>query len=52
LTEITKGQTAKIYETNEILGKEGGFLIAPAHILDPSIPWDNIIAFVDAVNNL
>jgi len=43
---------SKVYETNEILGKKGGLLIAPAHILDPAIPWDNIIAFVDAVNNL
>lgn len=42
----------KVHETNEILGKECGFLIAPAHILDPAIPWDNIIAYVDAARGL
>ena len=39
---------AKVKETNELLGKEGGFLLAPAHILDPAINWENIVAFIDA----
>ena len=39
---------AKVQETNELLGKEGGFLLAPAHILDPAIKWENIVAFIDA----
>ena len=32
------------------VGKGGGLLIAPTHILEPEVPWDNIIAFVEAVN--
>ncbi|MGV8090241.1 MAG: uroporphyrinogen decarboxylase family protein [Mangrovibacterium sp.] len=43
---------SKVRETNNLLGENGGFLIAPAHILDPAIPWDNIVAFVDAAKKL
>ncbi len=32
------------------VGKGGGLLIAPTHILEPEVPWDNIIAFVEAVS--
>jgi uroporphyrinogen decarboxylase len=39
----------KVDEIIEIMGKDTGFLVAPAHILDPAIPWENIEAFVDAV---
>jgi len=42
---------ARVKETINILGKEGGYLIAPAHILDPSVPWENVIAFIDAVRH-
>jgi uroporphyrinogen decarboxylase len=40
--------TSKVQETNELFGENGGFLMAPAHILDPAIPWDNIMAFIEA----
>ena len=36
----------KVRETTELLGQDGGFLLAPAHILDPSIPWENIEAYI------
>jgi len=53
LFEGTPEQVAlKVHETNELFGKHGGFLIAPAHILDPAIPWDNIMAFVDSAKDL
>ncbi len=42
----------KVHDINEIFGKDGGFLLAPAHILDPAIPWENIVAFVDAAKTL
>ncbi len=42
----------QVQATNELLGKEGGFLIAPAHILDLAIPWENIMAFVNAAKSL
>jgi uroporphyrinogen decarboxylase len=38
----------KVKEINDLLGKNGGLLIALAHILDPAIPWENIIAFIEA----
>jgi len=41
----------KVVETIETLGKEGGLLLAPAHILDPSIPWENIEAFLKTAKN-
>ena len=43
---------AKVREVNSIFGKENGFVVAPAHILDPSIPWDNIQAFIQTARDL
>jgi len=43
---------AKVREIAEILGKEGGLLLAPAHILDPAIPWENIEAYIEAARSL
>ena len=43
---------AKVKETRDILGKEGGYLVAPAHILDPSVPWDNVMAYIEAAKGL
>ncbi|MEI6387696.1 MAG: uroporphyrinogen decarboxylase family protein [Spirochaetota bacterium] len=34
-----------------ILGRKGHWLAAPAHILDPAIPWENVIAYVEAVRS-
>ncbi len=42
---------AKVIETTEMLGKEGGLLLAPAHILDPAIPWENIEAYINAAKS-
>lgn len=33
----------------ETVGRGGGFLIAPTHILEPEVPWENILAFFEAV---
>jgi uroporphyrinogen decarboxylase len=32
----------------ETVGKGGGFLVAPTHVLEPDVPWENVLAFVDA----
>jgi len=32
----------------EVLGPDGGLLVAPTHILEPEVPWANIEAFVAA----
>jgi uroporphyrinogen decarboxylase len=39
----------KVREVQRQLGTKGGLLIAPSHILEPEVPWENVIAFVDAV---
>ena len=33
----------------ETVGAGGGFLIAPTHVVEPEVPWENILAFMDAV---
>ena len=40
---------AVVKERIETVGKGGGFLIAPSHILEPEVPWENVIAFIEAV---
>jgi uroporphyrinogen decarboxylase len=32
----------------ETVGKGGGLLLSPTHVLEPDVPWENVIAFVDA----
>ncbi len=36
-----------VRETIKLLGASGGLVLAPAHILDPAVPWENIEAFID-----
>jgi len=31
------------------VGEGGGFLIAPTHLVEPEVPWENIVAFIEAV---
>jgi uroporphyrinogen decarboxylase len=33
----------------ETVGKGGGLILAPTHMVEPEVPWENIVAFVDAV---
>jgi uroporphyrinogen decarboxylase len=33
----------------ETVGDGGGLLISPTHVIEPDVPWENIMAFVDAV---
>jgi uroporphyrinogen decarboxylase len=39
---------AKVREVKSQLGAGGGLLLAPSHILEPEVPWDNVVAFVEA----
>ena len=41
-----------VRETSANLGMGGGLLLAPAHILDPAVPWENVEAFIDAARHL
>jgi uroporphyrinogen decarboxylase len=38
-----------VKERIETVGKGGGLLIAPTHLVEPEVPWENIMAFVEAV---
>ena len=40
---------AEVKRLIEILGAGGGYLISPTHVLEPEVPWENIRAFFDAV---
>jgi uroporphyrinogen decarboxylase len=33
----------------ETVGKGGGLFLAPTHVIEPEVPWENIVAFVEAV---
>jgi uroporphyrinogen decarboxylase len=32
------------------VGRGGGLILAPAHVLGPEVPWENIVAFFDAAS--
>ncbi|MBI3947626.1 MAG: hypothetical protein HY321_17025 [Armatimonadetes bacterium] len=32
----------------ETVGKDGGYILTPAHMINPDIPWENIVAFFEA----
>ena len=33
----------------ETVGRGGGLVLSPTHVLEPDVPWENIVAFFDAV---
>ena len=42
-------EVKKVVESRiEKLGMDGGLVLAPTHMLEPEVPWENIDAFVDA----
>lgn len=32
----------------DIAGPKGGLFVAPTHLLEPEVPWENIRAYVEA----
>jgi len=38
-----------VKERIETIGKGGGLVIAPTQILEPDVPWENVVAFFEAV---
>jgi uroporphyrinogen decarboxylase len=32
------------------VGEGGGLLLAPTHILEPEVPWENVLAFFEAID--
>jgi len=41
----------KVSEVQSALGARGGLLLAPTHILEPEVPWENVEAFVAAAKS-
>ncbi len=39
---------ATIRERIETDGQSGGLLLAPTHVLQPDVPWENILACFEA----
>jgi uroporphyrinogen decarboxylase len=39
---------AEVKKRIETVGQGGGFVLAPSHVLEPEVPWENVLAFVDA----
>ena len=39
----------EVRERIATMGKVGGLMLAPAHVLEPEVPAENVVAFVDEV---
>jgi uroporphyrinogen decarboxylase len=39
---------AEIKHLVETVGEGGGLFLAPTHVLEPDVPWENIVAFFEA----
>lgn len=42
---------AIVRERIATVGKGGGLLLAPTHVLEPDVPWENVLAFIEAVQS-
>lgn len=40
---------AAVRERIETVGQGGGLLLAPTHVIEPDVPWENVMAFFEAV---
>jgi len=40
---------ATVKERIETVGQGGGLLLAPTHVIEPDVPWENVVAFFKAV---
>ena len=48
----TPADVCEVVTTNlNIAGKMGGLFVCPTHLVEPEVPWGNMLAYVDAVNN-
>jgi uroporphyrinogen decarboxylase len=43
---------ARVRELARVLGRDGGYVMAPAHEMQDDIPAENIVAWIEAVRNL
>ena len=42
---------AAVKRNLDIAGPKGGLLVAPTHLLEPEVPLDNVVAYVEACND-
>ncbi|GHV73982.1 uroporphyrinogen decarboxylase [Spirochaetia bacterium] len=42
---------AMVRDCVDSMGPKGGMFAAPTHILEPEVPWENILAYVDGCRN-
>ncbi len=40
-----------VWRNLEICGKQGGIVIAPTHMVEPEVPWENLVAMRDAARD-
>ena len=38
----------KVYENLDIAGKQGGLYVCPTHLLEPEVPVENVVAYIQA----
>lgn len=38
----------EVFKNLELAGNKGGIFVAPAHMLEPEVPWENIMAYLKA----
>ena len=43
---------AEVRDRIRDVGCGGGFILAPAHVLGPEVPWENIVAFFEAADEM
>lgn len=43
--------TRQVTETLDFVGKKGGLLITPTHVLEPEVPAENVVAYIRACEN-
>ena len=53
-TNLSFGTTQQVKdevkERIKVLGHNGGYLIGPNHVVEPEVPWENLIAFFEAID--
>lgn len=38
----------EVFKNLELAGNKGGIFVAPTHVLEPEVPWENIVAYINA----
>ena len=40
-----------VRERIRTVGRGGGLIVAPTHLVEPEVPWENLLALVEAVDD-